>query len=626
MVERALSLFPGAPMFLLLLACSEPPPPTDEAVVGDPTCNPLLGGSDCFLPYPSDFFRVPDESTATGWRIEVAGAARILDRDGFTANVGDWQVQDGFSRVPFILATLGAEATMDGLVGIFDDPSTQGATYVLREDGSTVPHFVDLDPYTERPDRQGIVLHPMERLDAETRYVVVLAGVRGADGQAIAAPDGTVPDRYDTDVWPVVEAVGIARGDVQLAWDFTTGSDENVEGDQLRARSLALDWLAANPPTVTIDEVVEPADGGPIWRVVHGRLTAPLYMDSAEPGATLFRDGQGLLAQNGTTDVPFTAVIPSSVRDGVEPARVMAFGHGFFYNRSEVEEGALPTILDDLGMVGVAIDWWGMSDDDVDGVVITMLDAPAETLSFGDRVHQAHVNWLATTAAVRGALSTEASMLRADGALTYDPDQIYFFGISQGHVLGGTQIALNPDIVRASLDVGGGGFTHLIFRARPFVSFLAILQAKLADPLDRQKFIATAQRGFDRFDPLTYADYVLAAPLDGDPTEVMMQVGLADTQVPNIGSWMHARALGLGQTEPMAKEVWGIPAQSGDSGVTVFDFGIDDAFYAQASALDDENEVHGAVRRLSAVTRQMDGFFHPNAVLVHPCDGVCDPE
>src|SRR5688572_17894997 len=107
-------------MFLLLLACAEPTP-DDDVVAGDPTCNPLLGGSECFLPYPSDFFRVPDDSTPTGWRIEVAGAARILDRNDLTANVGDWHVQDGFSRVPFILATLGAEATTDGLVGIFDD-------------------------------------------------------------------------------------------------------------------------------------------------------------------------------------------------------------------------------------------------------------------------------------------------------------------------------------------------------------------------------------------------------------------------------------------------------------------------------------------------------------------------
>ena len=32
-------------------------------------CNPLLGGSDCFLPYPSDVFLVDDESMPSGQRL-----------------------------------------------------------------------------------------------------------------------------------------------------------------------------------------------------------------------------------------------------------------------------------------------------------------------------------------------------------------------------------------------------------------------------------------------------------------------------------------------------------------------------------------------------------------------------
>ena len=34
-------------------------------------CNPLLGGSDCFLPYPSDVFLVDDESMPSGQRLEI---------------------------------------------------------------------------------------------------------------------------------------------------------------------------------------------------------------------------------------------------------------------------------------------------------------------------------------------------------------------------------------------------------------------------------------------------------------------------------------------------------------------------------------------------------------------------
>lgn len=40
----------------------------------------------------------------------------------------------------------------------------------------------------------------------------------------------------------------------------------------------------------------------------------------------------------------------------------------------------------------------------------------------------------------------------------------------------------------------------------------------------------------------------------------------------------------------------------------------------------EENRVHDAVRSLPAARAQMQAFFREDSAVVHPCDGVCDPE
>ena len=43
-------------------------------------CNPLLAGLDCMLPYPSDFFRVEDSTTPSGYIVSREGAAKLYTK------------------------------------------------------------------------------------------------------------------------------------------------------------------------------------------------------------------------------------------------------------------------------------------------------------------------------------------------------------------------------------------------------------------------------------------------------------------------------------------------------------------------------------------------------------------
>jgi hypothetical protein len=359
---------------------------------------------------------------------------------------------------------------------------------------------------------------------------------------------------------------------------------------------------------------------------VRGTVTGPLFLDENEPGASLARDGEGRVVDSGTAAFEFVAVVPRSVEQQAGPGRALAYGHGFFGGLAEVEGGSARTIASSTGSVLFGIVWVGMSMEDIPALIGALTGEPARTVNFADRVHQAVANWIVMGAAIEGPLLAEEGLQRAPGGdPLYAPDPLGFIGISQGHILGGTMTAINPFIDRICLQVGGAGFTHMMYRARPFESFLGFIRGILPDTIDQQLFAATLQRSFDRFDPGSYATLLLAEPLEGEPRPVLLQVGLGDVSVPNLGSFLHARLLGIPVVEPSPVAVPGIEGTEGEvpAGMTLFDFGIDPGIYDQAQPAEEDNEVHEGVRLQPAALEQLATFL-ADGIVVHPCDGPCD--
>src|SRR5262249_24299653 len=187
-----------------------------------------------------------------------------------------------------------------------------------------------------------------------------------------------------------------------------------------------------------------------------------------------------------------------------------------------------------------------------------------------------------------------------------------------------------PDTGRVVLNVGGAGLTQMMFRARPFAPFIVFLGISVPDPLDAQGFAASLQTALDRIDPGSYALHLLADPLDGAPKDrrVLMQIGIGDAQVPNIGSFLHARLLALPELTPNPSAVWGLAQKAAPvvgSALTLFDFGVDPAINLQAVPPLAENPVHEGVRLLSTALAQMDAFY-ADGTIIQPCDGPCNPE
>jgi hypothetical protein len=631
---------------------------TDAPLSVPEGCQPLLAeaGSEsvtagCLAPYPSDFHRVADAATATGFRVTLRGAARPRKPNGDDADVHDVFRVDGASLVPTIVAGLTGEIVHDGLTGVLDDPSTsaraESATVLLDVGtGRFVPHYVDVVDRKESA-RTPIVLRPYAPLSPRTRYVVAIRGARLAapEGGATAlapAPEGfrrlrdgktsvdpslaALATRYDAEVFGPLAAAGVPRADLQLAWDFTTGSREEPLADMLHVRELTQAWLASNDPA---PRVVATAPGsGKIATFVTVELTVPLFLERRDPGARLVHGPDGAVVQNGTTTVTMLVAIPTVVRDATTPGRALAYGHGFFGSTDELRGKAAAAIAEKTSSVIFGTDWWGLSKDDTGFVADAAAARPEHVADFADRVHQAMVNWMVAVAAVRGPLAKLPEFQRVTKEPLWDPSFVGYFGASLGHILGGTLVAL-VDFPRVVLNVGGGAWTHIMPRSLNFGPFGLLLGTVFADPLLVQSYFAMLQRPLDRIDPVTFAPLVLASPLTPIPDRrVLVQTGLGDPAVPNVASFVHARALGLAQATPAPATIFGLPQVAdadAPSSLTLFDFHVDTTGYAEGKPIS-PNEVHEGVRVNPAALRQMEVFMKPGGVIIHACDGACDPE
>ncbi len=181
--------------------------------------------------------------------------------------------------------------------------------------------------------------------------------------------------------------VGWGRHELQLAWDFRTGSWENGPGrieHMIRDSRERLESGRTTPQFEITDVVPErcgdraPArqeeSGG---RQVWGWLAVPSYLTAPGPGHELLRVlSGGVPVANGNVErVQFAAYIPCSVfgaaRDkhgfirsqeagGAHVARIIQFGHGFLGTRNE-GMWEMQALAEEAQALVWAIDWGGLS-------------------------------------------------------------------------------------------------------------------------------------------------------------------------------------------------------------------------------------------------------------------------
>ena len=421
-------------------------------------------------------------------------------------------------------------------------------------------------------------------------------------------------DHFDANVFPVLEEAGIARDDLYLAWDFTVASERNLSERVLHIRDDAFGQLGdedladrrveGTAPDFVIDDASEERQdnwtdsrGGPhtqVIRRVHGRITVPNYMDRIQqteghlqpnqseidlpaPGSRFFdADLDGLPDQNPvetTVQVPFMCDVVLS-RDGQEVGEQfpMLYGHGLLGSRTQLGDLVRSPIRQGPFM-GCALDWWGMSINDAPTVVAILMDI-SNFPSLADRAQQGFLNFMYAGRALvhpEGFAADPAFQLdgkslihtpnKTDG--TGEPAKLYYDGNSQGGIMGGSLVALSPDIHRGILGVPGMNYSTLLNRSVDWEGELA-LEADLPpysvpyyenyrDPIERQLGFALIQMLWDRGEANGYAAHMTTDPLANTPKhEIMLQVAYSDHQVANVSAEVEARTIGAPVMEGLA--------------------------------------------------------------------------
>jgi hypothetical protein len=524
--------------------------------------------------------------------------------------------------------------------------ATDSATVVLdMTTGARVAHFAEIDEYAgSQPDSQALQLRPAARLAGGHRYAVAITNrVRARDGSALATPPGfaALRDRKNTDhalleamrprfgeVLDALDAAGFPADDLVVAWDFTVASDEFIHRDMIAARDRAIAALDSHPIEFTANDV-SIGDSKLIRRRITGTLDAPLFLTqngAPAAGTKIARDAAGLPALQGFYRIPFTAIVPSCA---FEPARapvpMVLYGHGLLGSSNETAGSVQQATAAELCAVFVGTDLRGMSNVDIAAVARALTD-----LSRADEVmevlYQGFVNHIALVRAMRTVF---ASQLFVDpdspGKSLVDDTRIYYYGLSQGGIMGTTVLAYEPTILRGVLGVGAANYSMLLERSSDWTQFRAIVSGPYPDALDILLAINLFQMRWDKAEGAGVANTVLQGTPTGVPAkQILLQIALGDQEVPNLGSYWMARTMNLPVLAPSPTTPWGLSAQqsplAGGSALVIMDGG---APAPPTGNVPPANlDMHNLTRRQPATRRQIKEFFATGRI-VNECTGAC---
>jgi len=642
-----------------------PPPPLD--------CDPLVP-SYCGFPYPNDYWTQEDPGTVTGLRLALPQVIMPANVDGVKSSPAAFNEMDGFS--PGIAAmTHLPGATVTGLATpdtIADSLLADSPPVIINADtGERLAHWVDLDEYVvqaklradagedepefeiprdigELRQEQALMLRPAIRPEDATRYIVAIRRVVDENGDTVEPAPGFLALRDDQpsddpiiqsrrahfeELFDTLAAHGIARGDLQIAWDYTTASRENNTRAMLHMRDDALANSPDGVPYVVALKNESLADG--IACRLEITFDMPLYMTRGETGGLLNLGSDGLPERNGSFAYAAALIVPERAQG--EPAPLVAFGHGQLGAKEQVL-GFQP-IAAEQNLATFALDWKGFASDDVITVIAALSSGDLSTFrAVPERMHQGTLNFLLAmrtlSVAANGGPATplNEALERDCGGAMIDGSKRYYFGGSQGGILGASMMALTTDIERGLLAVPGQSYNLLLNRSVNFDPFADQMYSLYNwNALDMQLNLALVQGLWDRAEPTGYSKYIRTNLLPGTPPhEVLIQVSKADHQVTNLGAHIMARTIGgVVNLAPLIRDVWGLEVVSGQhtgSAMIEVDFGNPDPPITNIPHWGDTlPDPHGRAVELRNIGDTLRTFYDTGTV-ENRCNGPCDAD
>jgi hypothetical protein len=657
----------------------------------------ILDPAHCLYPFPNDHFSVVDNTTDSGRRVALdetsmpvnemvdlspalgAPAGTLVSPGGLPVTAVDMNWSDGFSPGQMVLTyvpDLDLVQTGIGQVDHMNRSLEMDSPLVVIDAETRERHLVwgELDSYATSDATRSFIVRAGMNFREGHRYIVALRNAKNKVGEIIESSaafqvyrDGVpsnVPEieaRRDhmESIFGALAEAGIERKELYIAWDFTVASRRSLSSRMLHIRDDAFGKLGNNAPAFTVTSVTQNPDANRSRRI-QGTFVVPNYLNQAGgvSGSSFNYDmpNDGLPDQrNGTDTVTanFICNIPrSALADGtmnntpVVPGRAAIYGHGQQGNAGQVNGGSATGELSNMyNFSFCATDFIGMSSSD-DLNILQMVAQFGKMNTLADRLQQGLLNNLFLVRLMvhpQGFISDANFRGGPSNQPLIDTSAAYYYGISQGGILGGAVVALSQDIRRGVLGVTGMNYSLLLDRATGFDDLRPFMDAAYPNEFDRRIIFSSIQMLWDRGESNGYAWHMTTNPLPNTPThEVLMQNAFADHQVTQWSADIKARTIGASIHSPTLvpdrsidnSPYFGIPAITSypffGSAAFVWDTGPYNMALnkgtppppVENTALRIGQDPHGAPRVQPGARQQISEFLKPNGRVIDSCNGM----
>jgi hypothetical protein len=456
------------------------------------------------------------------------------------------------------------------------DAATSPTILLETTSGKLMPHFSEIDVQPKNAIERSLLIHPVQRLQDQTRYIVAVRNVQDDTGATIPPPPffQALLDQYNgksnpcatamvalrkaqyADIFSKLKAAGVDLGSLQMAWDYTTSSAQSNTQDLLFMRDDALKNYPSGFKFSVYQVTVDPSapstpttwmDDDEVWIRIDATMTLPLYLNFSQPYAAsaptmipqINRGPDGKPKQNGEFDFPIVIHVPVSAMPTNNPAAksfgLVQNGHGLLGDRFEGSgaEGTPPprNFLTHLGnvyhyvtfatnLMGFAsdVDITGMNPvDDTPLVEAAISNDFKYAQALFERQTQGHLNQIL---AMRFMIQNWAQLV-ADpkvaptglSAGIVDPTLAVYRGDSQGGIMGGVYTAISPDIKRALLGETGMPYNLLLERSQDWSQFKLLFAGAYNSGQSQQIALGLFQMWWDTTEPTGYDAHITSSPL-----------------------------------------------------------------------------------------------------------------
>ena len=562
---------------------------------------------------------------------------------------------------------------------------TDSPSVLMRADtGERILHWLEIDARAagnQIPGRQVVFLRPGKSLEPGKRYIVAMRNLKTPSG-ADVLPEGPfaalrdnvitgVPEiesrraQMESDVFAPLTTYGVARNELVLAFDFTVQSENQLTRQIVSMRDQAYSWLNTvdmTPGLVTftvsavtpVSNCMSPDDV--VWRKVSGTFQSPLFLDGLPEQTSLQMlnvDAYDMPVQNGFMDAPYDVSIPCSVFNNSIVSRPIVLGHGIFGTGQGMVNN-IPTSkarFADWTYIAGGTDWLGLSDrrddpTDIAWIGVSIIGFGSSQLNnfpaFPDRLRQGMLNTLVLGKMMKlGLFNRDPAFEKSPGVGVFPgpSEDMYYYGISLGGIMGTWFSSLTPDIGRAVLDVPAINFACLLQRSTQFASFESVIHGiGINDPIQFALFLDIINELWVSAEPAGFATHITSNPLAGSGTakQILYNNAWLDKQVSNQCTEAAVRTLGLPSlVGSLQQGLQAIPDLAGplNSAFVLYDTGAFDIFNpahqpfipALANVIPSGVcDPHSGPRSIPAAVQQQIEFLQPGGQVKNFCNGICD--